>query len=156
MNIYAAGIVPYIKSNNKIQFLLGHEKYNKKWSGFVGKYESSDINIVNTAIREFNEETARVFEAHLEYVQQKIISGNCTLISDNSSSNKLIYIWFIEFPYEIINLNISNQFLLNLNLMTDNHYKEKTSLKWFNIQDIYQNGILYKLKKAILNNYKKL
>ena len=40
--------------------------------------------------------------------------------------------------------------------MTDNHYKEKTSLKWFNIQDIYQNGILYKLKKAILNNYKKL
>ena len=154
MNIYAAGIVPYIKSNNNIQFLLGYEKYNKKWSGFVGKYESSDINIVNTAIREFNEETARVFEDHLEFVQQKIISGDCTLISDNS--NKLIYIWFIQFPYEIVNLNVSNQFLLNLNLMTDKHYKEKTSLKWFNIQDIHQNGILYKLKKAILNNYKKL
>jgi ADP-ribose pyrophosphatase YjhB (NUDIX family) len=60
----AGGIVPYVKNttNNEVSFLFGREKSNKKWSGFVGGFEDSDVTIVNTAIREFNEETSRLFE----------------------------------------------------------------------------------------------
>ena len=154
----AAGIVPYVKNtNNECIFLLGHERVSKKWSGFVGGYETSDGNLVNTAIREFNEETARVFETNLEFVRDKIISGNAFLITDKNN-NRLIYIWFIEFPLEILNINIPQKFIDQLSSMTDCHFKEKLSLRWFNIQEIreHQNDILYKLKKSILDNYKKL
>jgi len=156
MNIWAGGIVPYIKNNNKIEFLLGLEKYNKKWCGFIGKYEPTDGNIINTAIREFNEETAKIFENYLEIIRSKIISGECMLIVDNNKE-RLIYIWFIEFPPELM-INIESKFLHNVNLMTDLHYQEKISIKLMKVTEIRQskNEILYKLKKTILDNYKRL
>jgi len=150
MNIWAGGIITY---NENLEFLLGQERYNKKWSGFVGKFEPSDRNIINTAIREFNEETAKIFEEHLELIHTKIVTGDCKLVVDNNN-DKLIYIWFIKFPSEIL-IDIENKFLKNLKDMKDIHFQEKISLKWFTIQDIRKskNEILYKLKKAILNNY---
>ena len=87
----AAGIIPYIKlpsgsiglstrrvpetkgsNNTRLYFLLGYEK--NSWSGFVGGYESTDGNIVNTAIREFNEETAGIFKNNLSEIKNQIIS----------------------------------------------------------------------------------
>ena len=149
-NIYAGGIVPYVKNGNEPIFLLGQEKYNKKWCGFIGKYEPSDGNIVNTALREFNEETAKVFENYLDFIHTKIITGDCTLLVDNNNG-KLIYIWFIKFPMEMTT-NIENIFLNNVSLMTDTHYQEKSSIKWFSLQEIKisKNEILYKLKKTIM------
>ena len=156
-NTPAGGIVPYVKNTNGIYFLLGNERSSKKWSGFVGGSEVSDGNIINTAVREFNEETARIFEKDLEIIRHKLISGQCFLLSE-SNRNRLIYIWFVEFPFETINSNVENKFLENVNLMTDSHYQEKSSLKWFSIYDIRNNSnrILYKLRKNILDNYKKL
>jgi hypothetical protein len=63
---YAAGIIPYvIDCEQEISFLLGYE--NNKWSGFVGKYENCDnLNIINTAVREFNEETAYTFNDYID------------------------------------------------------------------------------------------
>ena len=52
--IPAAGIIPYIKLNGDVYFLLGFETRDKKWSGFVGSYEPKDKNIITTAIRKFN------------------------------------------------------------------------------------------------------
>ena len=88
----AAGIIPYIKlpsgsiglstrripetkgsNNTRLYFLLGYEKNN--WSGFVGGYESTDGNIVNTAIREFNEETAGIFKNNLSEIKNQIITN---------------------------------------------------------------------------------
>jgi len=152
-NIWAGGIVPYGIINNKIHFLLGREKYNKKWCGFIGKYEQSDLHIINTAIREFNEETAKLFEDQLSTIKNTIISGECKLIIDNNDS-RIIYIWFIEFPPELFE-NIERKFFHNLSLMTEPQFMEKTSLKLFTIKEITnnKNQILYKLRKSILNNY---
>jgi hypothetical protein len=156
-NSPAGGIVPYVKYNNEYFFLLGNERVSKKWSGFVGGYENSDGNIINTAIREFNEESAKIFEKDLEIIRDKLISGKCFLLAE-SNRNRLIYVWFVEFSPEVLRSDIENKFLEQVNIMTDSHYKEKTSLRWFNINDIRNsnNRILYKLKKNILDNYKKL
>jgi 8-oxo-dGTP pyrophosphatase MutT (NUDIX family) len=155
-NTPAAGIVPYIRDNkNNVKFLLGRERSSRKWSGFVGGYETTDGTIINTAIREFNEETARIFEKDLDFVRDKIITGDNYLITDKNN-NRLIYIWFIKFPDTIV--DSPNIFLQHVNLMSDIHYKEKLSLKWFGVHDIQEhtNEILYKLKKSILDIHKKL
>lgn len=152
----AAGIVPYIRdTKNNVKFLLGREKSSRKWSGFVGGYESTDGTIINTAIREFNEETAKIFENDLDFVRDKIITGDSYLITDKNN-NRIIYVWFIRFPDNII--DAPDKFSQHVNLMSDIHYREKLSLKWFSIQDIHEhkNEILYKLKKSILDIHKKL
>ena len=150
-NSPAAGIIPYIKtSDNRVQFLLGFETKINKWSGFVGGYEDSDTDIVNTAIREFNEETAKIFQNDLVLIKNKIISGDSLLITD-STKNRMVYLWFIRFP---ILSGIPELFLHNSSLMSDEHYKEKSEIKWFKISDIRKSkDILYKLKSSILNNY---
>ena len=154
-NSPAAGIVPYIKNpDGKIEFLLGFETKINKWSGFVGGYEESDINIINTAVREFNEETANIFENDLITFKSKIISGDCLLITD-STKNRLVYIWFIKIPNTSINL--PELFLQNKSLLSGSEYREKTEIKWFKISDIRKSkNILYKLKSSILNNYLQL
>ena len=152
----AAGIVPYIRDEkNNVQFLLGREKSSRKWSGFVGGYETSDGTIINTAVREFNEETAKIFESNLDFVRDKIITGDSYLITDKNN-NRIIYIWFIRFPDTI--LDAPDKFSQHVNFMSDVHFREKLSLKWFSIQDIHdhKNEILYKLKKSILDIHKKL
>ncbi len=40
----AAGIIPYIVLNETVFYLLGKEKSNKKWSGFIGNYDNNDLN----------------------------------------------------------------------------------------------------------------
>jgi hypothetical protein len=148
----AAGIIPYIRTpDNKIYFLLGKEK--NKWSGFVGGYETSDINIINTAIREFNEETATVFQDDLNYIKNKILSGDCSLIPV-STKNRLVYIWFIKFPYTYLVSNLENTFQERIRILTDPHYKEKSEIKWLSLTDIRsKNCILFKLKEVILMNH---
>ena len=147
------GIVVYVKDcNGLVHFLLGYETSISKWSGFVGGYEESDGTIECTAIREFNEETAKVFENDLPFVKDKIKDS---LLITGITGNRIVYLWFIQFPYNIINENVEQRFLDNLIIMTDKCYKEKSKLKWFNINEICKNDILYKLKKVILDNYSK-
>jgi hypothetical protein len=156
MDNAAGGVIPYVKDQNGgIHFLLGYEKYNKKWSGFIGKYEPDDYNITNTAIREFNEESAKIFETELMFVRHKIVSGDCVLLTDKGYENKLIYIWFVKFPYSIFITNLCEQFQENLKLMKEEQYKEKLAIRWFTLEQINSNQILYKLKKNIINNQRR-
>jgi len=152
-NSPAAGIVPYIKtSDNKIKVLLGFETKMGKWSGFVGGYEETDTNIVNTAIREFNEETATIFENDLVNLKNKILSGDCHLITD-STKNRMVYIWFIRFDH-ILEPDLPELFKNNISLMNDERFKEKSEIKWFTINGVRKDkDIFYRLKKTILTNY---
>jgi hypothetical protein len=97
MNSPAAGIIPYIKipsGNNKphLYFLLGYERGS--WSGFVGGYEDSDVSIINTAVREFNEETAGIFRNSLVIIKSKLL--NSPIIMTNTRNRK-IYIWRLHY-----------------------------------------------------------
>jgi len=149
----AAGIIPYVKipsGNNKplIYFLLGYERGS--WSGFVGGYEDSDGNILNTAVREFNEETAGIFESNLLSIKNKLVKSPCII---SNTRNRKVYIWFLEMNPNLISQNLELQFLTNKKKYNDEHYKEKSMIKWFNIQQLHKNKILSSLKKEILLNY---
>jgi hypothetical protein len=145
----AAGIIIYIKNpkTNQLQFLLGFER--NKWSGFVGGYEPKDKNIINTAIREFNEETAMVFKNHLKYINDKIQSNDCILINDTTPSGRLVYLWFVQMDYSIFYKNIPEQFIINRSTQTDKHFKEKSMLKWFTINQIKNGDVLFQLKMIV-------
>ena len=63
METFAAGILPYIVVENNYYFLLGLEKSNNLWSGFVGGSNKNEL-ITDTALREFNEESVFIFEEY--------------------------------------------------------------------------------------------
>jgi len=151
---HAGGIVPFVKSTDGvIHFLLGYENF--KWSGFVGGYEVSDDGIIGTAVREFNEETAKIFENELPFVKNKILTNDALLITGRTK-NRIVYLWFVEFPFELKLSNVEQQFLNTLPNMTDKHYCEKEKLKWFSFPDIKKSKVLYKLKQVILDNHLRL
>ena len=139
---FAAGIIPYTKYNNELYFLLGLE--NGKWSGFVGGSELGE-NPINTAIREFNEETAMIFE-------DLTLSFNKPPVVELTSTGKTVYIWFINFPTPFF--DISN-FYLNQSLINDSRFKEKSKLQWFSLNQVKndRNKILYRLKQTIIRKF---
>ena len=165
----AAGIIPYIKlpsgsiglstrrvpetkgsNNTRLYFLLGYEK--NSWSGFVGGYESTDGNIVNTAIREFNEETAGIFKNNLSEIKNQIITNQNSFCITTFTKNRTVYLYFVQMNSYLLNEPLEHMFLNNKNKCTDEHYKEKNIIKWFNLNELHKNKILYSLKTEIFNN----
>ena len=143
MNNFAAGIIPFINYQNQRYFLLGLERSNNKWSGFVGGSEPDETPKL-TALREFNEETAMIFHNYELKLNDKPLI-------EKTSTGKTVYLWFIEFPNSLLNYDINKEFQINKNSMKESIYKEKITLKWFN--NVNSNKILYKLKKMILLNF---
>jgi 8-oxo-dGTP pyrophosphatase MutT (NUDIX family) len=139
----AAGIVPYTYINGEIVFLLGLERSNGQWSGFIGGQEPGE-NIIDTANREFNEETCMVFN--------KIFDLSSIVPDiDKSASGKLVYIWFIEFPY---NNDIPELFKINQTIYKKKQYREKSKLRWFTLNEIKGKfKIFYRLKNMILSKF---
>lgn len=56
---YRYKYIPYLDST-VVQVYLQYEKKYKSWSHFGGKREVSDYNSLNTALREFMEETTSI------------------------------------------------------------------------------------------------
>ena len=143
MEPFAAGIIPYIFFNGMYYFLLGLEKSNIKWSGFVGGSEPGELPI-NTALREFNEETAMVFEKHT-CIKKKLTTT--TPVIEKTSTGKTVYLWFIEFP-EFLNLT---QFHYNQSIIKDPRFNEKSDIQWFSLLQIKKSRKVFnRLKKTIL------
>jgi 8-oxo-dGTP pyrophosphatase MutT (NUDIX family) len=144
MEKYAAGIIPYYRVDNSIYFLLGFERSNNKWSGFVGGSEPNE-SIIQTALREFNEETAMIF--------------NNVLLKDNpvierTSTGKIAYLWFIEFSNNLLDVELNAIFKENQKKL-GKHFNEKSKLSWISLNEIKKsNKIFYKLKLVIINKFK--
>jgi len=151
MKKYAAGIVPYI-AIDRIYILLGLEKSNNKWSGFVGGSEQGET-VVDTALREFNEETAMVFNDF--FIALKALLLKTKPIVESTSTGKDAFIYFIKFPPNICD-NIIPQFLKNKSELQEDHFHEKSMLRWFTLDEIKDSPkILLKLKKSIIINFEK-
>ena len=149
MRKYAAGVVPYIVID-RIYILLGLEKSNNKWSGFVGGSEQGE-SVVDTALREFNEETAMVFNDHL--IPLKAMLLKTQPVVESTSTGKDAFIYFIKFPPNICD-NIIPQFLKNKSELPEDHYHEKSMLRWFSLDEINKSPkILLKIKKSINLNF---
>jgi len=140
---FAAGIIPYTFINGKVSFLLGLEKSNKKWSGFVGGSELGEAP-QETALREFHEETTMSFLHLNRYLTDSL---NIVLpVIEKTKTGKYAYLWFIEFPKET-DLRL---FYVNQSMTSEPTLKEKTDIQWFPLSEIEQGNILFILKKTIL------
>jgi len=150
MNYFpAAGIVPYVKINETVFYLLGKEKSNGKWSGFIGNCKPDDLSIYNTAIREFNEETCCIYKDYLVSINNLLIKTEPLIVKNK---NKNIYIFFLKFPERFFNNSTTYEFLKNLNLNNNPEYGEKEKLGWFCEKSINgNNGILHSLKTILKN-----
>lgn len=91
----SAGVLVYRKKNNKIEILLVHpggpfwqNKDENSWSIPKGEIEDEDINIKETAIREFEEETGLKIN---EEDKEKMF-----YLGDVKSTNKILYIFILE------------------------------------------------------------
>jgi len=147
MDSFAAGIVPYIIIEKTYYFLLGLERSNHLWSGFVGGSEKKET-IEQTALREFNEETGGIFEDYLPYVEKEL--KNISPNMDISGTGKNVYIYFLEFPDEI------QEHIKNFKFIDESCYHEKSILRWFTLDEIKkQRKMLYSLQKMIVNIYLK-
>jgi 8-oxo-dGTP pyrophosphatase MutT (NUDIX family) len=147
MKKYAAGIVPYILVD-RIYFLLGLEKSNNLWSGFVGGSEP-DETVIDTAIREFHEETALVFK---DYPLKHLLETTQPIM-DKTSTGKEVYIYFIKFPVDICD-NIIPVFLKNKSLLPEEQFHEKSMLRWFSLDEVKNSPKIFKkIKKAITLNF---
>jgi 8-oxo-dGTP pyrophosphatase MutT (NUDIX family) len=143
MDPFAAGIIPYKIVNGKKYFLLGLERSNNKWSGFVGGSERGEIPI-ETAIREFHEETRNVFNNYLNNLQLELGSP----FIDRTSTGKKVYLWFLEIPGL---LDLSSFYSSKL---TDRVYREKIELKYFSLKELVRSkDVLYQLKEIILRTF---
>ncbi len=146
MESFAAGIVPYIIIDKVVYFLLGLEKSNNRWSGFVGKSEN-DEQIMDTAIREFHEETAKIFENYTPFIINQLETNPPFM--DKSSSGKNVYIYVVELPVDC--QEYIKDFINNKAKLNESHYHEKSILRWFTINEIEKSTkVFYKLKKLIL------
>jgi len=56
-NIRRAGIIPYVKKNNTVIFILGLDEAIASISDFGGTREAKDKDPIETALREFQEES---------------------------------------------------------------------------------------------------
>jgi len=151
----AAGIIPFVKCNDTTFYLLGQEKSNYTWSGFIGNYKvGEDFSIYNTAIREFNEETSNIFIDYLPTITKLVHKTKPVVVKKNT---KNIYIYFIELPVSFFNNNTTYKFRKNkkefLKFKELREYTEKIKLGWFTKECILEHhDVLGSLKKIISNN----
>ncbi|MEM0476643.1 MAG: NUDIX domain-containing protein [Candidatus Aenigmatarchaeota archaeon] len=91
----SAGVLVYRKKNNKIEILLVHpggpfwqNKDENSWSIPKGEIEDEDINLKETAIREFEEETGLKIN---EEDKEKMF-----YLGEVKSTNKILYVFILE------------------------------------------------------------
>lgn len=150
---YSAGILPYTYKNSNLCFLLGKEKSG--WSGFSGRCESYDKDQLQTALREFHEETCNIFTG---VIDEKYIHDNCIecLESTTPKGNKFyLYILNLEQAFDKTTFNsftISEEFNHELSSQSECKFKEKSYIRFFNAN--MTNNI--KLRRFFRNDLNKI
>ena len=147
----AAGIVPYIKREGKVYFLLGRERFRDNLlCGFVGGREPKDKTLVDTAIREFNEETCLVFNNSLDFIRNKIthdtINTKCFKTQTQRSD---VTVWFVLIPSTHDMRRDEREFLLNLSMPLPEYYKEKSSIMWIDASSLENSELSHPLRKDL-------
>ena len=139
----SAGIIPYTLINGRMYFLLGYER--KSWSGFIGSSENDETPI-DTAVREFNEETALIFNDYLDLIREKVCSA--VPIVFLSPKGKKVHLYFIDFCESI------TQFKDNRKKLQSWVFHEKEKLGWFTMHQIHHSPTVFgPLRELIVSNF---
>jgi len=135
-DIVRAGIIPYRYSKNGLIFLMGVDKKFKEITDFGGGYNrKKDKNKVDTALREFKEETLGIFgEITREQIQDSLAIIN--------NKNLIIFLHMPILEKETIQLFEEKHKKVK--------YSEIETLVWLNLEE-FEN--LVNEKHVIYNMY---
>lgn len=153
-NIKAAGILPYAIWSGDIYFLLGEERYQKnfvdslKWSDFGGGRKAHEINILETASREFYEETMGCIFKSEQQILDLLQNEKYDFFVDFEGYR--LFVLKVDFrPFDILfekhltmaNKNPKKLLQITPNCFLDERLKpdclEKNQVKWFTATQIY-------------------
>ena len=138
----AAGINPYIIENGRRYFLIGKEISTQRWSGFTGGYEDKDQDVEHTAVRELIEESCNVFLSWKDVLIENLHNHvNCNLIKSKTPRGRDLFVWFVEFPPDIKNQKLEEEFQKNRTKTFDIHYLEKHGIKWVEEAEIFNENL---------------
>ena len=97
---YAAGILPFATYRGEVMFLVGRDAQDGTWSDFGGKCETRDNSPLDTAQREFYEETCGVV-MELKTLKMRM---NCTdtyhMLQSSTQSRHPYYMHLLEIPFD--------------------------------------------------------
>ena len=97
---YAAGILPFAVHGTTILFLVGKDAQDGSWSDFGGKVENVDRTEIETAQREFNEETCgSVLELKALRVRMAV-AQNFRMLTSCTQSKHPYYMYVLQIPYD--------------------------------------------------------
>lgn len=98
--LYASGILPVSRlPDGTVVFLVGKDVRDGTWSDFGGKVERGDRGCpVNTAVREFYEETLGCV-ASLWGLRQRMVPGNCVPLKSVTQNGHPYWMYLVEVPY---------------------------------------------------------
>ena len=151
----SAGILPISRDENgTVMFLLGKDVRDNVYSDFGGKSEKVDNGEpVNTAIREFYEETLGCIFNQPYDVKYRLLNSSVMLKGETKNKNE--YSMFVmEIPYT---KNINNRFTKVMNFMKykniGSNFVEKKELIWVSYhelmkipkREVFQNTLIKNL-----------
>jgi len=135
MGKYSAGILIYsYDPNGCVTFLLGRD-FRNMYSDFGGRSEPTDISHMDTAAREFYEETCgSVYD--IPIVKEKIRKSH--IVHSLSYLGNPYYMYMVYVPYSNQQLSRFDDIrrLISNNPNIDNRFKEKLDLQWFTGNEI--------------------
>jgi 8-oxo-dGTP pyrophosphatase MutT (NUDIX family) len=123
--------------NDRNEILLGHATGTKHWDIPKGKYEERDSVIINTALRETQEETGLVFS---KYQLILLASGYF-----NSEKKMTLYKLNFKIPYGAVNLD-RLRCSSKVKITKYKQFPEIDNYRWFPKKDVlhYVSKSMYK------------
>lgn len=128
---FAAGILPFAVHNGQVVFLVGKDAQDSVWSDFGGKVESVDRSELDTAIREFQEETCG---AVLDGRALRVRMGhpaNYRVLQSMTQSRHPYYMHVLQLPFDPGTRKAFHNVLAFLRMTRmPKRYAEKSDIQW--------------------------
>ena len=143
--MYAAGILPFCYIKGSLWFLLGEEDKTQEFSDFGGLKMDGDTDVVDTAIREFTEETYGMI-LDKDYLYNVLKTSKC-IKCDSRNEWTRYYMFLVEISYnELLPIYfkraINFQKYLKTRGFISNFRCEKTDIRWINAENFFDNNSL--------------
>ena len=135
-NIVRSGVIPFTIKNNRLYFLLGIDNNTGEFTDFGGGLKKGE-QAVDTAYREFNEESCNLFN---NYVTKKDVNNSLYIINFKAT----IAIYFVKIDFFWLN-NIEENFsIYQKNHRNIKKHNELKGIRWVNEVEFENIAFNYK------------
>jgi 8-oxo-dGTP pyrophosphatase MutT (NUDIX family) len=147
---YAAGILPYTIHYGQIFMLLGKDVRDGSWSDFGGKSEAVDSKPLDTACREFYEETCGiVIDPKALHVR---MAGQVPFSRTYTQHGKVYYMYTLQLPFRADHRSNFRRMLAYMKHINCFKRKvEKTDIRWVPVDAMLKGTI--RLRSVFENTF---